>query len=272
MQPNFNEGDIVWIKKIGFNQQFLGLSIPPIQIPLGSIGKGTLKRGNTVAIFQPEKKLKSIKRLVGMPGDTLKLKRRSILVNGEKWDYPVVQSHYYRISFKSEKDKKRLLRTNSSAFLGPLKDRKFFLFNLDDSTYHEILSDSGIAFIHPLFSGPKVKNEAIWPYWKRYGWNESMMGPFYVPQKGDSILLNAHSFNLYKDLIAKYEGVFLNKSGSEIRINGEIATHYTFKRDYVFVIGDNIPISYDSRFYGPLPKDYIFGRISCLIFSNFGVE
>jgi signal peptidase I len=95
---------------------------------------------------------------------------------------------------------------------------------------------------------------------KQKNWTKDNLGPIYIPQEGKKIDLNATTLPFYKRLITEYEGNTLEHKGSEIIINGEVATTYTFKQDYYWMMGDNRHNSEDSRYWGFVPADHIVGK------------
>jgi len=61
-------------------------------------------------------------------------------------------------------------------------------------------------------------------------------------------------------LLTEYEGNTLEVKGKQILINGEVATNYTFKQDYYWMMGDNRHNSQDARAWGFVPFDHVVGK------------
>jgi signal peptidase I len=85
MEDSLLVGDFLVVNRaaIGSNVPFTGLRIPGYSKP---------KRGD-VLIFDPphEPDLKLVKRLVGLPGDTLEMRDKVLYLNGEPQDEPYVK-------------------------------------------------------------------------------------------------------------------------------------------------------------------------------------
>ncbi|TRW24717.1 signal peptidase I [Flavobacterium zepuense] len=91
-------------------------------------------------------------------------------------------------------------------------------------------------------------------------WSVDKMGPITIPQEGKTVQLNRETLPFYKLIIADYEHNDLKVTGDEIRINGQVATSYTFKQNYYWMMGDNRHNSLDSRYFGFVPEDHIVGK------------
>ncbi|WP_338378762.1 signal peptidase I [uncultured Flavobacterium sp.] len=101
-------------------------------------------------------------------------------------------------------------------------------------------------------------DKSIFPYNKN--WTIDNFGPIYIPKKGASVELNRETLPFYKRIINEYEKNELKVNGNEIRINGQIATSYTFKQDYYWMMGDNRQNSLDARYFGFTPEDHVVGK------------
>lgn len=99
------------------------------------------------------------------------------------------------------------------------------------------------------------------------GYTEDDYGPVVVPQKGDTIQLNAETFEEWKSLI-HLEGhrVYLGADRS-VRIDGKEAKEYVVEDDYYFMLGDNRHNSLDSRFWGFVPDKNIIGEALMVYWS-----
>ncbi|MDA8596706.1 signal peptidase I, partial [Flavobacteriaceae bacterium] len=57
-----------------------------------------------------------------------------------------------------------------------------------------------------------------------------------------------------------YEGHDLKLNKGQVKIDGSIATEYTFEQDYYWMMGDNRQASEDSRYWGFVPFDHVVGK------------
>ena len=86
MNPTILEGDLIFVNKIAYD-----LRIP---LTMHRLAKWSdPERGDIVVCFSPEDGVRLVKRVIGLPGDTIEMKNNTLLLNGE----PVV---YTRIGRK----------------------------------------------------------------------------------------------------------------------------------------------------------------------------
>jgi signal peptidase I len=116
----------------------------------------------------------------------------------------------------------------------------------------------------------KEIDRAIFP--GNTNWTIDNLGPIYIPQAGKTVELNAETLPFYKKVIGEYEGKDLKVNGSEIRIDGKLATSYTFEQDYFWMMGDNRHNSLDSRYWGFVPADHIVGKPIFIWMSIDGIN
>jgi len=89
MRMTLQEGDLILVNKFiyGAKVPFLNFYLPAVREP---------KRGDVMVFVYPEDKKKDfIKRLVGLPGETVEIKGGSIYINDKPADDPIFKQIYY---------------------------------------------------------------------------------------------------------------------------------------------------------------------------------
>jgi len=84
----------------------------------------------------------------------------------------------------------------------------------------------------------------------------SYYGMIHVPQKGDTICMNDSNIRLYLTVIT-YETV--DSLPTDLHI---------FRSNYYFMCGDNTLHSFDSRYFGFVPEEFIIGVSRRVLFNN----
>lgn len=98
-------------------------------------------------------------------------------------------------------------------------------------------------------------------------WTIKKLGPLYIPRKGDILDVNTQNAALYKILL-EYETrqeIDINWEKHQVSLNGKPFRKHVFQHDYYFMAGDNVLDSYDSRYWGLVPDDYLIGIVTCII-------
>ncbi|MFA6469007.1 MAG: signal peptidase I [Bacteroidota bacterium] len=88
-----------------------------------------------------------------------------------------------------------------------------------------------------------------------------------VPKQGMSIAMNVKNFFQWKVFIQR-EGSSVELRDKKVYIDNEESTTYTVKRNYFFVLGDNINNSSDSREWGFVPEKNIIGKAMLIYWSR----
>lgn len=98
-------------------------------------------------------------------------------------------------------------------------------------------------------------------------WNSKKFS-IYIPRSGDELSVDAHNFNDYRRCIEYETSKYMTNIDGTILLGDSVIKTYRFKKDYYFMQGDNIYDSYDSRFWGLLPDDFILGVGKFIWFSK----
>lgn len=92
----------------------------------------------------------------------------------------------------------------------------------------------------------------------RWQWNGNTDSIF-IPHQGETLSINSLNIRHYSRCI-EYETGWMPELINGQVIHADTIMHsYHFKSNYYFMRGDNFADSYDSRFWGILPEDFILG-------------
>ena len=220
-----------------------------------------------------DKKTNYVKRCTAIPGDKIEIKDGIIFINGTESILPerAKPQYSYKVAWdgKTPVDldyiKKELNITD--AFGQIAKDTLIFSA-LPNESVDRLKNIPGLTKVERIIH--KEIDKTIFPGTK--DWNVDNLGPIYIPQAGKTVELNKETLPFYKKVISEYEGKDLKVNGNEIRIDGKVATSYTFEQDYYWMMGDNRHNSLDSRYWGFVPADHIVGKPIFIWMSIDGIN
>jgi signal peptidase I len=228
---------------------------------------------SNIRIDKPrDKKTNYVKRCVGIPGDSLQIKDGIVFINGKELILPerAKPQYSYKVAYdgKTPIDFEFLLKdmkvTDGAGFINDQKRDTIAFRALTFEGAERLRHIPGItAVIRVINKGPE---DGIFPDFKdgkpsvTNNWSCDNFGPIYIPQEGKTVKLDKKSLPFYKIIITEYEGNKLKVEGNTIYINDKIATTYTFKQNYYWMMGDNRHNSLDARYFGYTPEDHIVGK------------
>jgi signal peptidase I len=246
------------------------VELPWVRIP----GLREVERNDIVVFNYPidiapiSRKTNYIKRCVGISGDTLALRNKSLFVNGDTALYTNTMQMNYMVKVKNRMRLRASKVQRAGGQLLGAQNSDSYVINATQPVAERISEFSEVDSLYK-FVLPKQFNEFSrrdFSFSRGFN-NHDHMPPVIVPFKGQEIMLTDENWPIYRNIIVRYEENEVQRKNGSFIINGEETDTYTIQKDYYFMMGDNRDDSEDSRFWGFVPDDHIIGRASMVYFS-----
>jgi len=214
-----------------------------------------------------DKKSNYVKRCVGIAGDSLEIRNGYIFINGKQTVLPDRAKPQYIHKVVTNGQQLNPSTLNRYEVTEGRNFGEYYVLNLTDKNAAKLKNNPLVKSISKELTAAGNYNSSIFPHNENYAWSIDNFGPIYIPEAGKTVKLNSKSLPFYKRIIDEYENNDLTINGDDIFINGELATNYTFKQDYYWMMGDNRHNSEDARYWGYVPYDHVVGKPVFIWFS-----
>ncbi len=258
------------------------VKLPQYRLP----GISKVKREDVVVFNVPPRELNEykdypvdlktnyIKRCVAIPGDTLRIVNRQVLINGKPSPNPPLMQYSYIVVSDTDINKRVLdkyqIYEDDYQIVGRPGNGVIYQMYLTEELAAELKKLNFIREIKVAtyngndgFGARTEKNveSNIFPDSEAFPWNGDFFGPLVIPAEGMKIQINPKTLATYGSTIKLYDhNDDVKIENDKLFIDGKEVAEYTFKQNYYFMMGDNRHNSLDSRYWGFVPEDHIVGK------------
>ncbi|MBO4875616.1 MAG: hypothetical protein J5542_09955 [Bacteroidales bacterium] len=230
----------------------------------------SIEIGDVVAYRYPlefDTKLSSrdvyVSRVVGVPGDIVLIDDGILYRNNKEVAEDYTTYSRYRASVDSVKVDFEAILSKYDVRVGEtLNDDKACEFVCTEAEFEKIkAAEKGFSACRKIIDRDDWKDVDIFPSSAFFAWNKDNFGPMYMPKSGDTLNLHPRIAPIYKNIITLFEGNDFQSDTYHVRINQQEVSEFVPQKNYYFILNDDRTYKYDSRMYGPIPAEYIIGKV-----------
>ena len=248
---NFPEGDTVAVE----NQADSYYNM------VRNMGRSAVRSTYTIIDRPVDKRENYIKRCIGISGDVVSMANGIVSVNGKQEPIKDTGMMPYQIDFKTADVNFAVLedigiRTGQMQQIG----NQSYIADASPNLVEKIKALDFVSSVKMSPTALTQRESGIFPHDPKRMWNVDNFGPIKIPAKGWTVQIDSNTMPLYYRAIRTYEGNKVEEKGGKWFINDQVATSYTFKMNYYWMMGDNRHNSADSRYWGFVPEDHVVGK------------